>query len=595
MALTKVTYSMIYGAPLNVKDYGALGDGVTDDSAALNLAATALQNGQSLYFPAGDYIVNTACVLFRGKSNIAIFGDGLSTRVRPTNQGPTGTKQDYHTTLAIDQCDGVTLANMVIESKGENYGDTDSYGYLSAGNPRTNAIINYGGSAVLVARSNEVTLDNITARYCGSVGVVYLTSSQNIVVQNCFANALSLGYAGFAVDNWADASVQTQRTYKFINCSVSAENASYAAKGGIVAEGDEITQRLLNVTVIGGFFEDCASGGDYPEGGCGVIAWETRLVMIGVTTNDCYSGLYFKKRGGAVDYTWCRVDGCVFQNNRVTGILFGIGSATGGADITINATTITTASTSQWASAGFVTNQAVKVSSGIAIETYMNAGLKLNGCTIDGPQYGIFSVDFSPLKVTGSTIVGINGGITQYGGGSLQATGNNISVTAATAADVPIYMNSANYAASANYNTDMYVVGNTISAGADGTSNLAIQLTGNAALFINTIVKNNLVINGQISANSAVTYLDLDQVVLQTTQRVAAVGLSGGNTFVDINLPKEFVPLYAYAVGTDEVSRSIIATQINQGGTRGLVRIFLSGDVRSNYAAASNARVTMMR
>ena len=44
MSLTKVSYSMIDGAPLNVRDYGALGDGSTDDSAALNAAAMALQN-----------------------------------------------------------------------------------------------------------------------------------------------------------------------------------------------------------------------------------------------------------------------------------------------------------------------------------------------------------------------------------------------------------------------------------------------------------------------------------------------------------------------------------------------------------------------
>lgn len=595
MALTKVSYSLITGAPLNVKDYGAVGNGTTDDSAALNAAATALQSGQSLYFPAGNYIVNTACVLVRGKSNIAIFGDGASTRLHPTGQGPTGTKQNYHTTFAIDQCEFVTISDMVIESKGENYGDTDAYSGLSGGDPRTNAIINYGGSALLVARSNEVTLSNITARYCGSVGVVYLTSSQNIVVEECFANALSLGYAGFAVDNWADAAVQLQRTYKFFNCRVAKETATYSAKAGIAAEGDQTTGRLLNVDVIGGVFEDCAIGADAPIYGSGVSAIDTRLTMSSVVTKNCYIGLTWQKRGGAVNFSWCRVNGCTFISNAVTGAYIAIGTATGDADVSIIGTKIFSANTSVWASVGAVTNQAVKVSSGVAVGGYLNGAIKVDGCQIYGGQHGIWAIDSSTLTVTASNISAVNSGITQYGGGSLQATGNNISVEAASTTDIPIYMNTGNFAASASYNTNMYVVGNTLSAGADGTANYAVLLTGNSALFLTTIVKNNLVINGQINANSAVTYLDLDQVALQTTQRVIAVGLNGGNTYVDIEIPKEFIPVYAYAVGTDEVSRAIVSLTTNQGGTRGLIRAILTGDVRTYYVAASNARVTMMR
>jgi hypothetical protein len=53
MSLTKATYSMIAGAPINVLDYGAIGDGTTDNTAALNAAFA--QIGRAVFFPKGTY------------------------------------------------------------------------------------------------------------------------------------------------------------------------------------------------------------------------------------------------------------------------------------------------------------------------------------------------------------------------------------------------------------------------------------------------------------------------------------------------------------------------------------------------------------
>lgn len=52
MALTRLSYSMINGAPLNVKDAGAKGDNTTDDTAAIQ---SQVDIGGGIYVPDGQY------------------------------------------------------------------------------------------------------------------------------------------------------------------------------------------------------------------------------------------------------------------------------------------------------------------------------------------------------------------------------------------------------------------------------------------------------------------------------------------------------------------------------------------------------------
>lgn len=56
MSLTKVTYSMIDAAPANVLDFGAVGDGVTDDTAAIQAALDSAF--KTIYIPPGEYLLS---------------------------------------------------------------------------------------------------------------------------------------------------------------------------------------------------------------------------------------------------------------------------------------------------------------------------------------------------------------------------------------------------------------------------------------------------------------------------------------------------------------------------------------------------------
>lgn len=64
MSLTKATYAMISGAPLNVKDFGAVGDGTTDDTAAIQAAINAVTSTQrTVYIPGGTYKVTSTLTI----------------------------------------------------------------------------------------------------------------------------------------------------------------------------------------------------------------------------------------------------------------------------------------------------------------------------------------------------------------------------------------------------------------------------------------------------------------------------------------------------------------------------------------------------
>lgn len=93
MSLTKATYSMISGAEVNVLDYGAVGNGVTDDFAAIQQAITD-NRGKRIYFPKGNYAVSAPLVINSVVSgtvpSTVIYGDGY-----PLGAGQQGTTITY--------------------------------------------------------------------------------------------------------------------------------------------------------------------------------------------------------------------------------------------------------------------------------------------------------------------------------------------------------------------------------------------------------------------------------------------------------------------------------------------------------------------
>jgi hypothetical protein len=70
---------------VSVKDFGAVGDGITDDTAAIQAAIDA---SKRVYFPAGTYLVSAGLTV--GPSNAPhLYGDGVKTIIHSTVSGDT--------------------------------------------------------------------------------------------------------------------------------------------------------------------------------------------------------------------------------------------------------------------------------------------------------------------------------------------------------------------------------------------------------------------------------------------------------------------------------------------------------------------------
>jgi hypothetical protein len=90
MALTKVTNSMIEGAYVNVLDYGAVGDGVADDTSAIQAAIDAVCNAGSgtVFIPAGVYLITSTLTDY---NTVAPTSNGKTVRLKGVGSSEVST------------------------------------------------------------------------------------------------------------------------------------------------------------------------------------------------------------------------------------------------------------------------------------------------------------------------------------------------------------------------------------------------------------------------------------------------------------------------------------------------------------------------
>jgi autotransporter-associated beta strand protein len=110
---TNGTITVASGAPtlFNVKTFGAMGNGVTDDSTAINNAiqsAIAAGPGSTVYFPDGTYYTDTGGFSLNNAKGVTIEGDTNSVLVN-------GSWGNLGSMLNLNNCSNCVVENLIVQ------------------------------------------------------------------------------------------------------------------------------------------------------------------------------------------------------------------------------------------------------------------------------------------------------------------------------------------------------------------------------------------------------------------------------------------------------------------------------------------------
>jgi len=271
MALTKASYSLINGAPYNVNDYGALGNGAADDTVAINLAISAANTagGGVVYVPQGTYlvgsyeytgIVGAAAIVLRDNVHLVIDGT-----IKVKNNA-YGVGALYGVIRSLD----VGISNASITGVGTIDGNkANQIASVQCSNIYLTCIFNVVVDGIYSVNANGMGIQLVPPSSLPTPPPGAVTTHTACAVQNCFVNNVT--NIGIQISHGLFCNISENRiTTCTNNCidiygddgTTSPDNGITSINGNTVGGGlvGVFVETSKRVSVIGNAIDGCTTG-----------------------------------------------------------------------------------------------------------------------------------------------------------------------------------------------------------------------------------------------------------------------------------------------------------------------------------------------
>lgn len=227
---------------VSVKDFGAVGDGVTDDTAAIQAAIDAADR---IYFPAGTYLTTNTLYF---KTNNYLYGDGDASTIKLQSGlvknmfkpvGPFGTLASPN----AYSCDNVTFEDLCID---HNIADAGDF---------VESIMTIVAQSVKHCRINRVHFKNpsgdciyVNKKYSGEASTVI---PYDINVTGCRFSGTNINRNGISVITAFNMVIDGNHFYQMTKANMP---------GAIDLEPNNISETIFNVAITNNTFNGCKGG-----------------------------------------------------------------------------------------------------------------------------------------------------------------------------------------------------------------------------------------------------------------------------------------------------------------------------------------------